>query len=527
MCGILYWNIAKMDEDQIDVIHSQVQRLHHRGPDSSNIQVHQEHLLGFHRLAIINPTECGDQPMIQDSTCLICNGEIYNYKQLAEKSNTSLDSLPSDVAVIPNVLQNATSLAKGLCSLDGDFAFVMLNRDEHHSELVAARDPIGLRPLFFGKSHTGDICAFASEVKALIGGPKIESVHRFPPGHFWTSSTGFVEYTNIYNKSTRFFCKDQNMAQNAVRTLLTEAVRKRIEHTDRPLAFLCSGGVDSCIILALAYQILCEMGRAEDMMAFSMQYDSHGSGSDDAMYAALFLQQLGVLHKAVKFEKEDISKWYREVVRVCESYDPNTIRAALPMFLLAKHIAENTDYKVLLSGEVSDEIMLGYNYFLQVPDAISANAESTRLIKNMHSFDLLRADRVFAAHGLEIRVPFADRDFLRFMFQTDAKLRSFQDGVEKALLRKAFSDIECLQHVLWRPKERASDGVGFQYVPHLFDFVCKEKDVITSDLAEKEETERHFCRETFESFYGKQDELIISRSMPAWCKKASTELLSS
>ena len=516
-----------MDDVQIESINEHVKRLQHRGPDSTNIQVHEEHLLGFHRLAIINPTECGDQPIIQDLTCIICNGEIYNYKQLAQQLDMSIESLPSDVAVIPEALQKAASLTKGLCSLDGDFAFVMLKRDEDQSEVIAARDPIGLRPLFFAKNLTGEPFAFASEVKGLIGGPGVESVHRFPPRHYWTSSGGFVEYTNIYNKSARFFCKDQQIAQRAVRALLTEAVRKRIEHTDRPLAFLCSGGVDSCIVLALAYQILSEQGRAEDMMAFSMQYDSRGSSSDDAMYASLFLQQQGVPHTAVKFEQANISKWYGEVVRVCESYDPNTIRAALPMFLLAKHIAETTDYKVLLSGEVSDEVMLGYNYFLQVPDAARANAESTRLVKNIHSFDLLRADRVFAAHGLEVRVPFADRDFLRFMFQTDAQLRSFQDGVEKALLRKAFSDITSLQHVLWRPKERASDGVGFQYVPHLFEYACKTKGVTTSDLATKEQTERQLCQETFETFYGKQDELIISRTMPSWCKTGSTALLSS
>ena len=361
-------------------------------------------------------------------------------------------------------------------------------------------------------------------MKVLVDGPGVRGIHRFPPGHYWTPE-GFVEYTDIYNVSNSFFCKSYSVAKGAVRSLLTAAVRKRIEHTDRPFAFLCSGGVDSCILVAIAHEILSSAGKAQDMMAFSMQYEDPRSSSDDAMYAEMFLRSLQVPHTAVTFSRSDIQNWYTEVVQVCETYDPNTVRAALPMFLLAKHISTHTDYKVLLSGENADEVMLGYNYFHQVPDSISANQESMRLVKNIHSFDILRADRVFAAHGLEIRVPFADRNFLKFMFYTDAKLRSFRDGVEKALLRDAFSHISALQCLIRRPKERASDGVGFSYIPNLFDFALNEQGIKASVLSEKEDAEKRMCRNQFEQIYGDNFGIIIDREMPDWCKKADTRLL--
>ena len=522
MCGILCWDIdASSDSDMVKYIIEKIECLKHRGPDHSATQTRGRWVFAFHRLAIINLSDAGMQPIHRQELDLICNGQIYNYKELAEEMRFT--DLQTDIAIIPDILRASKSIEEGLRRLDGDFAFVMRNSDD---QLLVARDPIGVRPLFYGTDSSRAIKAFASEAKALIGGPNIKEVHRFPPGHYWTKD-GFKQYTDIYNTTDVFLINDYDVAKNAVRDLLTTSIKKRVLHTDRPLAFLCSGGIDSCIVLAVAHQILSEIGKESEMMAFSMQYDDPRSRSDDAIYADLFLKSLGVAHTAVKFTQNDIEKNYSEVVRVCETHDPNTILAALPMFLLAKYIRDCTDYKVLLSGEVADEIMLGYNYFRQVPDSKSANEESARLIQNVHSFDLLRADRVFAAHGLEIRVPYADRDFLKFMFQTDATLRGLRNGVEKALLRDTFASLPSLRSVISRPKERASDGVGFSYVPHVFDFCCRSQKIHTGDLAAKEKAEKQHCLQIFERNNAGHAHLIIPREMPDWCQQGSSMLLSS
>ena len=541
MCGILYWNITGMSEQDVESVEALSEGLAHRGPDAHAAQIIEtdlsKHLLVFYRLAIVKLGSEGDQPLTTGDRHLVCNGQIYNYTTLARDGGLDLDpaALRSDVEVLlPLMSESAVStdseatraLAQRLDTVDGDFAAVLVTSG---GLVTAVRDPVGVRPLFYAVDDTERPVAFASEAKALLGGPGVRAVHRFPPGHFWRSSDPgeFHRYTSIYNPCNKWLDQTPDQARRAVRNLLTEAVRKRVMHSERPLAFLCSGGVDSCIVVAIAHQLLTEQGRVQDMHVFCMRYDDRGSRSDDAFYAELFLKSLGVAYTVVAYERADIAKHYSEVVRVCETFDPNTVRAALPMYLLARYIAQATPFKVLLSGEVSDEVMCGYDYFRQVPDAAAANDESARLVQNIHSFDVLRADRCFMAHGLEIRVPFADRDFLAHMFRTDGRLRSFQNGVEKALLRDAFADVQVLStaRVLDRPKERASDGVGFSYVPHLLAYACHSVRVTTSRLEEKEAAERKHCRQLFTQHYGPMDGLIIPREMPSWCKRGDTRLL--
>lgn len=520
MCGILLWRTAGLDAQQIAQVRDLSGSLRHRGPDASACVQDGDWLFGFHRLAIVGLGPGGDQPFVRHGATLVCNGQVYNYRQLCEAYGVA--SPRSDVDVLIDVLQSS-DLVAALDAVDGDFAVAAKTA----TGVIVARDPVGVRPLFYAVGPDGAPIAFASEAKALLGGPGVACVERFPPGHYWRPGNGFRRYTSIYNPSNRFMSQSRETAVAAVKVLLREAIRKRVVHTERPLAFLCSGGIDSCIVVAVAHEILTQLGAADSMHVFSMRYDDRSSQSEDAMYADMFLSNLGVSHTAVSFCKAEIAQHYQEVVRVCESHDPNTIRAALPMYLLASHIAKKTDYKVLLSGEVSDELFLGYDYCRQAPCAEAANDESARLVQNIHSFDVLRADRCFAAHGLEIRVPFADRDLLKYMFYTDASLRMFRNGEEKALLRDAFADCPALQHVnvLRRPKQRCSDGVGYSYVPSVFEYACRQQGVQTSVLAEKEQAELSTARAIFSQHYPGAEGLIITRTMPSWCKRGSTQLL--
>lgn len=194
-----------------------------------------------------------------------------------------------------------------------------------------------------------------------------------------------------------------------MRMRLKASVKKRLVHSDVPVAILCSGGLDSSLILAIAQQLGCR-----ELHAFSIEFSDAHARSPDALYAQILTTHLDIRHTRVTFNMTDIQKNLRAVIGVCETYDPNTIRAAIPMYILAKYIREHTHYKVILSGEGADEVFCGYNYFGRAPTGGDIGRESERLVRNIHMFDLLRADRCFAAFGLEVRVPFLDVDVLRF-----------------------------------------------------------------------------------------------------------------
>jgi asparagine synthase (glutamine-hydrolysing) len=299
-----------------------------------------------------------------------------------------------------------------------------------------------------------------------------------------------------------------------VHQLLSDAVRKRLSHSERPVGLLCSGGVDSALITSIA-------SRAVDpalITVFTMEYA--GSRSEDAFYARLLCSKLGFRHTVVSFSRDDVAEYMDRVIVAIETYDPNTIRAAIPMYLLAKHIAENTDIKVILSGEGADELFAGYSYFRFAPDGSALNAETARLVRNTHMFDLLRADRCFAAFGLEVRVPYLDRYLVDYVLQVDGRLKMFGPGhirqAEKALLRTSFLGFEELSmlRILDRPKERFSDGCGFSYVPQLL----AKLGGAAPDLETREQLEKAHYRAVFRAAYGSNWNWIIERSMPAWVR---------
>ena len=206
-----------------------------------------------------------------------------------------------------------------------------------------ARDPTGVRPLFYGVNEVGHPVAFASEAKALIGAPGIQAVAVFPPGHVWTQPQ---------NKFTPYVA-DAAHVRVMVRQLLTAAVKKRLDHSDRPVGLLCSGGVDSAIITTLA----ARMRDPTKLHVFTMEYDT--GAAEDTFYASMLCARFGYQHTVVRFSAAEAQATIASVIATCETYDPNTVRAAIPMYLLAKHIAERTDVKVVLSGEGADELFRG------------------------------------------------------------------------------------------------------------------------------------------------------------------------
>ena len=539
MCGIFFYcNDGTVVVDPAEVT-AAVSTIAHRGPDASSTEeVTANNLtatLGFHRLAIVKNAHGGDsihateknsgmQPMRLDAAgrwVLLCNGEIYNYDRLAKTYAAAEGAaMRSDVEVILWMLEEHDMEIVPLAyRLDGDFAFVAL--DTSSGEFVAARDPIGVRPLFYGISNSG-VVAFASEAKALVGLKGVDAVRVFPPGHAYSSRTGrFDPYHHHYRHSQR----DQNSedAAAAVRTELVSAVRKRIEHGDvsETIGVLCSGGIDSAAITCLAQQILNDDAKGKKCMrVFTMRYRE--GRSDDAFFAGLLCAHLGVDHETIDFGPEDLGEdTISAVIRSCETCDPNTVRAAIPMHLLAKAIKDRApEVKVVLSGEGADELFGGYNYFRFAPDASSASDECDRLLRNLHMFDLLRADRCFAAHGLEVRVPFLDPALIKCV-RSECSCEQRVRG-EKQLLRDAVAGIDALARfrILDRPKEKFSDGAGYTYVPDLLRKIAGQSEggddgTLETRLA----AEKAFYKTIFDrEFAGcpTRDAWVVERELPAW-----------
>lgn len=427
----------------------------------------------FWRLAINGLGEVGDQPFEHQGKHLIANAEIYNHIELGNDPNNS------DCAVIMPLVEKH-GLIRACEILRGDFAFVITDG----KNLWAARDRVGVRPLFYCR-QAGNI-SFASEVKALIHiGEKVEI---FPPGHFYDSKMDqFVCWLPNYWDRPRMD-NDHMFVKDQIRDLLKEAVELRVGNSSRPVGFFLSGGLDSSIIAALGKQILGKI------RTFSIGLP----GSPDLLAAGDMANFLGSEHTEVHFSIDEGLAAVNEVIWHLESFDTTTVRASVPMYLLSKYIKENTDIRVVLSGEGSDELFGGYLYFHGAPDVTEFLAETGRLVRDVHLFDVLRADRTTSAHGLELRVPFFDRDVVDYVMDGfDPDLKRPKGRWEKYLLREAFEDI--LPHdICWRQKNGMSDAVGYDWV---------------DALKRRGESRYLTC---FTNSYGKNMHLTPYKWMPKW-----------
>jgi asparagine synthase (glutamine-hydrolysing) len=532
MCGIL-WSIIN-EKINLEFITQQFEKIKHRGPDNSNFVQKGDYFLGTHRLAITNLSEQGNQPFETNDLTLICNGQIYNANDLVSRCNThdilkgEVDILRSDVDIFTKLYTLyemfvlPTKWTSMMQDIDGDFAVVLM--DSGKDRLIIARDHVGVRPLFYCTSkETGKLVAVASEAKALEDYPNVD-VFVYPPYHYSVvdlnemsiTFTSYKEEKQINYSTKLFYIANEGLDhREQIVSVLRESVYKRIDESHQPVAFLLSGGIDSAIIACIAHEYLEKTGRK--MHCFCMKFK--GDRSDDCEYATILANLLKVELTIVEFDWEDVLGNIENIIYQIESYDPNTIRASVPMYLLCKYLRENTSYKVFLSGEGADELFAGYFYFNYCETGKDLNKETQRLTKNIHMFDVLRADRCFAAHGLEVRVPYLDKKFIETVFNIDGDYKKFNQGIEKHLLRECFRSIYpalSSSRILDRVKERFSDGVSFQYVPRLLNHYS---DPSISQLADKELCEKTKYKEIFNGFYKNKEHLIILRELPDWVKQ--------
>ncbi|QIG59547.1 hypothetical protein [Dishui Lake phycodnavirus 2] len=470
--------------------------LAHRGPDDYATRTIGRCRMDFYRLAINDLSPAGMQPFIYEDMMFVCNGEIYNHRELTYGKVVS----KSDCECLgPHVKH--LGIQHTLEELRGDYAFVCSDG----SHLVAARDPVGVRPLFYTRYAQGSI-AFASEVKALLflNSP----VHIFPPGTFYDSFVDdFITYHSGY-----WHIKTQVAPQNNLKSVLEDAVRVRLANTERDIGFLLSGGLDSSLIASIAQRMIGEI------QTFSIGLE----GSPDLLAARKVAKFLGSKHHEVKFTVEEGFKVLPDVVMSLESYDTTTIRASVPMWLLCRYIKEKTTCRYIFSGEGSDELLGGYLYFKNAPGVYEHSAESMRRLKLIHQFDGLRADRCAGAHGLDLIVPFLDIKFIHEVFAMNQKLKL--GACEKKVLREAFVGY-LPEEILWRQKDGMSDAVGTGWVGFLREHASKlisdnaflVSQAICSEHNKPLTKEEVWYRELFWKFYGcRHDHLISEIWRPRW-----------
>ncbi|MFK7827692.1 MAG: asparagine synthase B [Oligoflexales bacterium] len=503
MCGFLVY--LGQDQGFKSQIPEHFELLKHRGPDHTGVVDFEAGMLCFHRLSIMDLTYHGNQPLfsVDDMLALVCNGEIYNYEMLKQETPYEYKS-HSDCEIILPIYQKY-GIETCLERIDGEFAFVLF--DKIKGCFIAARDPIGIRPLFYGYNAAGEML-FASEMKALHG--LCQDIKAFPPGHYYDGES-IKEYCDLTKVET-YLAKDEESVLEGIKHHLTKAVEKRL-HADAPVGFLLSGGLDSSLVCSIAQRASKEPIRT---FAIGMETDAI-----DLKYAKIVADFLGTDHTEVIITNEDVFHALEKTIWHLETWDITTVRASLGMFLLCKYIHENTDIKVLHTGEVSDELF-GYKYTDFAPNAAEFQKESEKRIKELYMYDVLRADRCISAHSLEARVPFSDRDFVGFVMHIDPEMKMNTYQMGKYLLRKSFEKGDYLpDSILFRDKAAFSDAVGHSLVDELKSLA--ENKYTEQDLKEAELKYQHgtphskeslLYRDIFSSFYEGREGLVSGFWLP-------------
>lgn len=503
MCGFL---TVGSQEFALTTFDECLGKIENRGPDQISSQYLYDKTWGFNRLAIMDLSSDGMQPFVSNHCVLVCNGEIYNYPMLKKNLTEDYDFKSGSDCEVLIPLYQKYGLDIMTRYLDGEFAFVLY--DARSDKMMAARDPMGIRPMFYGYSKDkGEIC-FASVAKALID--LCDDIMPFPPGHYYLDGE-FICYNDLSDVKVYNDDDLETIAYN-LRTKLEKAVEKRLQ-SDAPIGYLLSGGLDSSLVCAIASRL-----NDKPIKTFAIGMDKDPI---DLKYAKEVADYLGTDHTEVIMTKEDILSSLRKVIYELETWDITTIRASMGMYLLCKYIHENTDLKVILTGEVSDEIF-GYKYTDFAPSPEEFQKESQKRIKELYMYDVLRADRCISANTLEGRVPFADTDFVSYAMSINPakKMNIYNKG--KYLLRHAFEGLDYLpDDILFREKAAFSDAVGHSMVDYLKEYaeslysdedlkIAKDKYPYSTPFTK----ESLLYREIFEEFYPGQAKWIKDFWMP-------------
>ena len=525
MCGIFAYLIRNEKVFNYNLVFKNFMNLNNRGPDSFSFSYNKKYFLGFHRLSIMDLSNNGNQPFeyyIDNCkyTC-ICNGEIYNSEFLKNDLNYNFNSNSDCEILIPLYIRYGQEMMN---HLDGVFSFIIIKEEKDEVEYFIARDRIGVRPLYIGYDYKDNIL-ISSEIKGfkdLI----YNNFRSFEPGHYMKIVSNSQDFSFVkckyYEINFNYLeIEDEDYFCNKINYVLTNCVKKRLI-TDRPICALLSGGLDSSLICSITNNILKSSNFKLNTFSIGME------NSPDNHYAKLVSDYIDSNHKFVNITKDDAINCIKDVIYTIESYDVTTVRASVGQYLISKYISDNTNFKVVLSGDGSDEVTGGYleNYFS--PNLTEFENNTLKRVQNIHYFDVLRADKATSGNGLELRVPFLDIDFVNLYLSIPPKYKKpiLGEKCEKYLLRKSFSNNYLPQDVLWRQKEAFSDGISnnqdswHNILKKLCDELISDEEYNNNNFSiNKPKTkEAYYYRKIFDEFYDKNrfDNIIPEFWMPSW-----------
>ena len=477
-----------------------------RGPEMSELIKVRDHYLGFHRLAINGLNKAANQPMRYGQYILICNGEIYNYKELIKCHHLKVHT-QSDCEVILAMYEQFG--VQCLDYLDGEFAFVLY--DTVKDEFFIARDPFGVRPLYMANMY--NTYCFASDLEPISKTIGPSYIKQFTPGTYMLLGKEMIQ---------RKYVVERNIYETdygAIYDSLCVAVYKRVTNTERPVACLLSGGLDSSLVAALAARYCNEKGQVLETYSIGL------SESEDLKHAQTVAEHIGSRHTSIVCSEDEFIHAIPHVIKDIESYDTTTVRASVGNWLIGKYIKEHSEAKVVLNGDGADETFGGYMYFHACPSSQEFDKECRRLLSNIHYFDVLRSDKSISSHGLEPRTPYLDISFVQLYLNisVDVRNHTLSKKIEKHFIRSAVHKMDPTllpYDILFRKKEAFSDGVSglnrswYQIIQdRLKDMVFDEKEYIYNPPITKEQK---FYREIFDKYYPRCDHLIPYFWMPKY-----------
>lgn len=538
MCGLWAYFVRKgpnLTNDDFESHRPWAHAASVRGPDRySEVKGLRYHMV-FHRLAIHDLSIRGDQPFYGAENGVIChvmcNGEIYNYKDIVAKYNLCMQSSSDCEVILRLLLHFKFNIQKVVNELQGEFAWVArIQYPSGRERIFAVRDPFGVRPLYYASTKEGYV--FSSTLQGVEGFHKYSEVvraHHLPPGSYLSiddNSTSLHTYYDIRARVPKTYKYDLEYHQKQVTQTLIQAIAKRMD-SDRPIGFLLSGGLDSSLIVGIVRHIL--KYPANLLHTFSIGTAS----SPDVQYAQMVADHCDSHHTVVPFNASEAIKRLDDVIRDIETYDITTIRASTPQYILSQYISENTNIRVLMNGDGADEAEGGYLYFHHAPSPSDLHDECIRLLRNIHQYDGLRVDRTLGAHGLEARIPYLDPEFVEAYLAVPPEWRmpSYKNQ-EKSFLRDAFASLYpsvLPKEVLYRRKDAFSDGIsqhskGTSWYEILQDF---SQEVISEEVFQvvqrKFQThtqpttkEAAYYADIFRSYYPSHAHILPKYWMPQW-----------
>lgn len=537
MCGIwAFIDLCKKSNVDMGKLYSDFMSMKGRGPDMSIFQTIKNTTIGFHRLAIMDPTFHANQPYIiednERTIVFLCNGEIYNFKELVKNHSLNMTN-NSDCMTIPLLyIKYSQSEFNKLFDneIKGEFAFILFEYDKFQNvrKIVSGRDQIGVRPLYIGLNDLS--ISFSSEIKGLknFNG----KVSEFQPGHIsciylddfgQIQSNDIYHFRNVYKIIPSSHLNEETIL-TSVRNSVINSIKRRLT-ADRPIAFLLSGGVDSSLVAALSAKIL---GQPIRTFCCGM------SEGTDLLYARKVAKHIGSIHTEVFFTPQEGLDAIKDVIYTTETWDTTSIRASVGQHLVCKHIGTKTDARVVLVGEGPDEVCSSYLFNYYAPNGKSLHDCAVEYVEKIHLFDGRRVDRNVSCFGLEARVPLLDPEFIETYWNIPKEWRRPQyKEIEKYWLRAAFEGLDILpEEVRMRKKEAFSDGVSskekswFQHIQDHIDTQVSDDEFLSETLKDEfkdcKTKEQYYYKKLFCEYFGKERLSVIPHYWQAKFKQDGT-----